>query len=119
MKLPGLEAACLAAIARDATRMAVDELLDQLDVAALLGRGREHRSLEELVEPQQRRVAPKLLAHKLIRRLGSLALELPGPGRLRTSCRKRTTPNTGWMVVSHSHSEPKKARVAGSSVYAR
>ena len=77
MELTGLEAAGGAAIACDAASMTVDQLLDEFDVAALIGGRHQHRSLEQLVETEQRRVTAQLLAHELVCSLRTLALEFP------------------------------------------
>ena len=77
MKLARLETAGFAPIACDAAGMAVDELLHQLNVAALLGGRSQHGGFKQLVETEQGRIASQLLANELIGRLWPLALELP------------------------------------------
>src|SRR5512141_1596915 len=69
VELARLEAAVLAAVARDALRMAVYQILDQLHVAAALGPHHQQLGVEQPIEAEQRLIAAQLVAHQLVRRL--------------------------------------------------
>src|SRR6185369_1995427 len=76
VELARLEAAGLAAIARQAPGMPVHQAAHQLEVPALVGRARgDDLRLEQAIEPEERRVALELVAHQRIRLLGPLRLE--------------------------------------------
>src|SRR6185503_8586992 len=67
VELPCLEAAGLAAVAREAPRVAVHQAAHQLEVAPLARRaGADDLRLEQAVETEQGRVAPQLVAHQLV-----------------------------------------------------
>src|SRR5881296_1318733 len=71
VELPRLESAVLAMVARQALRMAVYEIADELQIVApFRGRDQELR-LEQLVQAEQGLVAPQLVLHELVRRLGA------------------------------------------------
>src|SRR5882672_6643463 len=75
VELPRLESAVLAMVARQALRMAVYEIADELQVVAPFdGRDQELR-LEQLVQAEQGLVAAQLVLHQLVRRLGALRVE--------------------------------------------
>src|SRR6185503_15434506 len=70
------EAAIFATIARQAAGVRVDQVAEQLEVAALLRRLRaDDLHLEEAVDPEQRRIAPHLVAHQLVGRLVAQGVE--------------------------------------------
>src|SRR5205085_6924460 len=76
VELARLEAAALAAIARQAPRVPVHQVPHQLEVAALVGRGGgDDLRLEQAVEPEERWIAPQLVAHHLVGLLMALGLE--------------------------------------------
>ena len=76
VELARLEAAVLAAVAREAAGVAVDQVAHQLQVAPPLGRaGGDDLRLEQPVEAEQRRVATQLVAHQRVRRLGALLFQ--------------------------------------------
>src|SRR5882672_9754993 len=73
VELARLEAAGLAAIAREAPGVAVHQVADQLEVGAPLGRrGADDLRLEQAVQAEQRRVAPQLVAHQAVGLLRTL-----------------------------------------------
>src|SRR5688572_30094750 len=76
VELARLEAAALAAVARQAPRVAVHQVAHQLEVATLVGRaGGDDLRLEQAIEAEQRRVALELVAHHRIGLLGAFRLE--------------------------------------------
>src|SRR5438034_6362514 len=76
VELARLEAAVLAAVAREAAGVAVDQVAHQLQVAPPLGRaGGDDLRLEQPVEAEQRRVATQFVAHQRVRRLGTLLFQ--------------------------------------------
>src|SRR5207249_7559808 len=76
VELARLEAAVLAAVAREAAGVPVDQVAHQLQVAPPLGRaGGDDLRLEQPVEAEQRRVATKFVAHQRVRRLGTLLFQ--------------------------------------------
>src|SRR6266536_235832 len=75
VELPRLEPAVLAAVARQPPRVAVYEVAHQLQIVAPLD-GRDHQlSFEQLVQPEQRLVAPQLVLHQLVGRFGAFRVE--------------------------------------------
>src|SRR4051812_49951144 len=67
VELARLEAAGFAAITGEAARVAVHQAPHQLEVAALVGRGRgDDLRLEQAIEAKQRGVAAQLVAHQLV-----------------------------------------------------
>src|SRR6267154_475536 len=75
VELPRLESAVFAMVARQALRMAVYEIADELQVVApFRGRHQELR-LEQLVQAEQGLVAAQLVLHQLVRRLGALRVQ--------------------------------------------
>src|SRR6266700_3096423 len=75
VELPRLEPAVFAAVARQPPRMAVYEIAHQLEIVAPLD-GRDHQlSFEQLVQAEQRLVAPQLVLHQLVGRFGALRVE--------------------------------------------
>src|SRR5712691_5493335 len=75
VELPRLEPAVFAAVARQPPRVAVYEIAHQLQVVAPLD-GRDHQlSFEQLVQPEQRLVAPQLVLHQLVGRFGAFRVE--------------------------------------------
>src|SRR6266568_3699345 len=75
VELPRLEPAVLAAVARQPPRVAVYEIAHQLEIVAPLD-GRDHQlSFEQLVQAEQRLVAPQLVLHQLVGRFGALRVE--------------------------------------------
>ena len=55
--------------------MLVEQALHELEVAAALQRRVEELGFDELVEPEQRRRAPQLVAHQAVRGLRALPVE--------------------------------------------
>src|SRR5438477_622585 len=75
VELPRLESAVFAMVARQALRMAVYEIADELKVVApFRGRDQELR-LEQLVQAEQGLVAAQLVLHQLVSHLGALRVE--------------------------------------------
>src|SRR5438034_8723047 len=76
VELAGLEAAGLAAVAREAAGVAVHEIAHELQIPALVrgARGDDLR-LEQAIEAKQCGVASQLVAHQAIRLLVALGLE--------------------------------------------
>src|SRR5437016_14535164 len=89
VELARLEATVLAAVAREAAGVPVDEVAHQLQVAPPLRRaGGDDLRLEQTVEAEQRRVATQLIAHQRVSLLGTLHFQrLLEIGR--ASCRER------------------------------
>src|SRR5581483_3662494 len=76
VELARLEAAGLAAVAREAARVAVDEVAHQLQVAAPVRvLGGDDLRLEQAVQAEQRRVAAQLVAHEGIGGLDALRVQ--------------------------------------------
>src|SRR6266478_2263089 len=75
VELPRLESAVLAMVARQALRMAVYEIADELQVVAPFGGRDQELRLEQLVQAEQGLVAAQLVPHQLVRRLGALRVE--------------------------------------------
>src|SRR6267143_243152 len=75
VELPRLESAVLAMVARQALRMAVYEIADELQVVAPFGGRDQELRLEQLVQAEQGLVAAQLVLHQLVRRLGALRVE--------------------------------------------
>src|ERR1700694_927988 len=76
VELARLEAAILAAIAREAPGMRVHQVADQLQVARARGRlGADDLRFQQPVEAEQRRVAPHFVAYQGVGGLRPLQLE--------------------------------------------
>ena len=75
VELARLEAAVLAAVTRDALRVAVHQVLDQLHVAAAFGPDHQQFGVQQPVQTEQGLVAAQLVAHQLVRRLRPLRLQ--------------------------------------------
>src|SRR5262249_14743182 len=75
VELAGLEPAILAPIARQAARMAVDEIANLLEVVAPLYRRNQELCLEQLVQAQQGLAALELVLHQLVGRVRALGVE--------------------------------------------
>src|SRR4029077_11928562 len=76
VELARLEAAGLAAIARQAPGMPVHQAAHQLEIPALVGRARgDDLRLEQAVQAEERGVALELVAHQRVGLLGPLRLE--------------------------------------------
>src|SRR3989454_10782256 len=75
VELPRLEPAVLATVARQPPRMAVYQIAHELQIVAPFD-GRDHQlSFEQLVQAEQRLVAPQLVLHQLVGRFGALGVE--------------------------------------------
>src|SRR3981189_2380171 len=73
VELARLEAAVLAAVAREAAGVPVDQVAHQLQVAPPLRRaGGDNLRLEQPVEGEQRRIATQLVAPQRVSLLGTL-----------------------------------------------
>src|SRR5213596_1144567 len=75
VELPRLESAVLAMVARQALRMAVYEIADELQVVAPFGGRDKELRFEQLVQPEQGLVAAQLVLHQLVCRLGALRVQ--------------------------------------------
>src|SRR5258705_518407 len=75
VELPRLEAAVLAMVARQALRMAVYEIADELQIVAPFGGRDQELRFEQLVQAEQRLVAAQLVFHQLVGRLGAFGVQ--------------------------------------------
>src|SRR2546427_1454386 len=75
IELPRLESAVLAMVARQALRMAVYEIADELQIVAPFGGRDQELRFEQLVQAEQGLVAAQLVLHQLVCRLGALRVQ--------------------------------------------
>src|SRR6266704_1413846 len=75
IELPRLESAVLAMVARQALRMAVYEIADELQIVAPFGGRDQELRFEQLVQAEQGLVAAQLVLHELVCRLGALRVQ--------------------------------------------
>src|SRR5882762_3819535 len=75
IELPCLESAVLAMVARQALRMAVYEIADELQIVAPFGGRDQQLRLEQLVKAEQGLIAAQLVLHQLVRRLGAFGVQ--------------------------------------------
>src|SRR5207247_1285484 len=75
VELPCLESAVLAMVARQALRMAVYQIADELQVVAPFGGRDQELRFEQLVQAEQGLVAAQLVLHELVCRLGTLGVQ--------------------------------------------
>src|SRR6266571_1930294 len=75
VELPCLESAVLAMVARQALRMAVYEIADELQIVAPFGGRDQQLRFEQLVQAEQGLVAAQLVLHELVRRLRALRVQ--------------------------------------------
>ena len=69
VKLARPETAVVAFVHRQAARMLMHQVLDQFQVVAALRRRFQQLRFEQLVESEQSRIAPQLVAHQADARL--------------------------------------------------